>query len=334
MAPFRKTRSRGHGEPAGPLTADGLLTSDLWVDEQDADQRVAVAARLGRISPQRAAQLRSFVNLGYAVLPLALSEAACARLDEDVERLWRDRPETVAYAYHSLLRPFSLASDDHRQPSYRIADLHTFSETAFDLYLNRVLFEIIEAIFDEPAIAIQSLYFEWGSQQGLHRDPVYVRTPIPSHLAAAWIALEDVGPECGALVYMPGSHRLPYYEFEPGRFTFNFSRDGIDELQASQQCNEERCQAAGLELETFTCKRGDVLIWHHSLLHGGAYPINPALTRKSLVIHYTTLASMPAVRNSYLLSGEGAPTVLETDRRFERDGCHGFDSPLHAAFSP
>jgi ectoine hydroxylase-related dioxygenase (phytanoyl-CoA dioxygenase family) len=33
-------------------------------------------------------------------------------------------------------------------------------------------------------------------------------------------------------------------------------------------------------------KKGDVLIWHANLVHGGAPILNPALTRKSMVVHY------------------------------------------------
>ena len=33
-------------------------------------------------------------------------------------------------------------------------------------------------------------------------------------------------------------------------------------------------------------KKGDVLVWHANLLHGGMPVVHPALTRKSMVAHY------------------------------------------------
>lgn len=314
--------------PSGPLSPDGRLWSDLWLDRRDARRRIARKVRRGALDAERAEKLRHFAERGYLIQSLDLDEEVYAQIDSDVERLWKERPESVAFAYHSLLTRFCDARSEHRQPSCRIADLHTYSEAARGLYLHRQIFDLIDEIFGETAVATQSLYFEWGSQQGLHRDPVYVQMTPPYHLAAAWIALEDIGPDCGPLVYYPGSHRLPYYQYAPGRYTFDHSVDGVSELAASQAWDERHIQAAGLEVEQLTCRRGDVLIWHHSLLHGGARPTDPTLTRKSFVVHYTTLASMTQVLNSYVFSGEDVPRVLSSEKVVERDGCHGFESPL------
>lgn len=319
------------------LTDSGQLASDLWLDQPDAGARIDFRLAAGEISAEQADHFRHFSDKGYLVLPLDLDREIYSGIDTAVERLWQERADDVAYAYHSLLRPFRYAQPEHRKPSYRIADLHTYCEEALALYLNRQIFDYVELIFGELAVATQSLCFEWGSQQPLHRDPVYVKMTPPSHLLAAWIALEDIGPDCGPLIYLPGSHRLPYYQYEPGRYAFDFSKDGDAESLASQKWDQERCASAGLELETLTCPRGHVLIWHHSLLHGGSYPTDPELTRKSFVVHYSTLSSMDKVLNSYLEpsenGGEEVPRVLESRRVLERDGCHGFDSPLHVHVS-
>ncbi|MEM7349801.1 MAG: phytanoyl-CoA dioxygenase family protein [Acidobacteriota bacterium] len=315
--------------PSGPLSPDGRLWSDLWLDQRDAKRKIARRVRRGELDSQRAEQLRHYAERGYLVLSLDLDDEIYAQIERDVESLWHEQPEHVAYAYHSLLTPFCDADMDHRKPSCRIADLHTWSETALGLFLHRQIFDLIDEIFGETSIATQSLYFEWGSQQGLHRDPVYVNMTPPYHLAAAWVALEDIGPDCGPLIYYPGSHRLPYYQFAPGRYQFDHSTDGDVELAASQAWDERHVREAGLECEQLTCRRGDVLIWHHSLLHGGARPKDPSLTRKSFVVHYTTRASMPQVLNSYVFPEDEAPRVLSSDKVMVRDGCHGFDSPLN-----
>ncbi len=325
MSLFDRFRSRRQD---GPLSPDGQLWSNLWLDQRNADRQIAKRLRKGKIDKKRAQQLRQYAERGYSTLSLDLDETIYAQLDEDVERLWKERPANVAYAYHSLLTPFSQAVGEHRQPSCRIADLHSSSEAALSLYLHRQIFDLIDEIFGEPSVATQSLYFEWGSQQGLHRDPVYVQMTPPSHLAAAWIALEDIGPDCGPLIYVPRSHRLPYYLYEPDRYTFDHSVDSQEALEAAQEWDQQHYIDAGLEPEPLTCKRGDVLIWHHSLLHGGSYPTDPVLTRKSFVVHFTSLASMAMVRNSYL-SPTGEPEVLSSDQLLQRDGCRGFDSPLN-----
>jgi ectoine hydroxylase-related dioxygenase (phytanoyl-CoA dioxygenase family) len=38
-------------------------------------------------------------------------------------------------------------------------------------------------------------------------------------------------------------------------------------------------------------KRGDLLIWHGALIHGGTPMLNPGLTRRSFICHYTSMAS-------------------------------------------
>jgi ectoine hydroxylase-related dioxygenase (phytanoyl-CoA dioxygenase family) len=45
-------------------------------------------------------------------------------------------------------------------------------------------------------------------------------------------------------------------------------------------------QSNNFEKKTFTAKKGDVLIWHANLLHGGESIINKKSTRKSMVIHF------------------------------------------------
>jgi hypothetical protein len=256
----------------GDLRPDGLLASDLWLDREDAPAEIARRLERGEIDEREAAHLETFWRDGYFVFPLEVDGGLFAALDRDVDRLWEEQPPWVAYAYGSLLTRFSGGDGDKRLPASRIADLHEFSSAALELYLQPRLFRYVELILGEPALATQSLYFQWGSQQALHRDPIHVRMTPPTHLVAAWIALEDIQPGCGELRYVPGSHRLPYYELAPGRYTFDHTTDTQEQILAGQQWDLERCAEAGLEPVPLRCRRGECLVWHHSLLHGGSYP--------------------------------------------------------------
>jgi hypothetical protein len=257
-------------------------------------------------------------------------------LDHDVDRLWAEQPPWLAYAYRSLLTRFSGRDGDKRLPASRIADLHEFSTPALELYLHPQLFRYVELILGEPALATQSLYFQWGSQQALHRDPIHVRMTPPSHLVASWIALEDIQPGCGELQYVPGSHRLPYYELEPGRYAFDHRKDTEEQILAGQQWDLDRCAERGLEPVPLHCRRGECLLWHHSLLHGGSYPDSQGLTRKSFVVHYTSRANMAATRNTYIdpyapaEPGDSDPPVriYHSQRTHRLRAHHGFVSPL------
>ena len=54
---------------------------------------------------------------------------------------------------------------------------------------------------------------------------------------------------------------------------------------------ETLVQDLNLEPSIFLPKRGDLLIWHGALIHGGTRMQNPQLTRRSFVCHYTSMAS-------------------------------------------
>jgi len=327
---------RRAAEAAGPLTADGLLASDLWVDRPDALERLAAWQRKDEVGAAEAADLRRFVADGYLTFDADIPAPLFDDLQADVDRVWREKPADLAWTREGPLRSFAAADPARdRGPSYRIADLHSHSPAARALYLWKPIFAYVERILGQRAVATQALYFEYGSQQPLHRDPVFVQTKPPSALVAAWIALEDVHPASGPLVYVPGSHRLPYYQFAPGEHRFDHRRHGAAESAAMAAFDREQVAAAGLPTETLTCRRGEVLLWHHSLLHGGAVVADPARTRKSFVVHFSTLADYRLRRQNLIeeVPGEdGRPVerqrIFETETVLEEDGRHGFDSPL------
>ena len=315
-----------------PAPGGGLfLDSGLWIDQPDAPQRIAERLASGELTAEQAEALDHFVRWGYAVVPLELDERLFEQIETDVNRCWREKSPDLIYAYDGPPRWMSVADEAaHRKSKSRIHDLHSHSEAALSLYLEPRLHEIVRLILGEPAVAIQSLYFQFGSQQILHRDPVVVPTGAPGHLVAAWIALEDIHPDCGALAYVPGSHKLPYYEFRPGQYMFDGNTMGGEDIAAAFAFDEEQCRKHGLETRLFTPKRGEALIWHASLRHGGSPLLDPSLTRKSFVIHYATQASYPT-RSITVFEpgpdGEEVPRICATERILERDGCCGFDNP-------
>lgn len=338
---FRKGSDDSGSAPSGPLTRDGRLRSDLWLDQTDAARRIEAKRAAGELSDDEAGTLRHWAERGYAKLSVGEPAAGWDEIDRSVERLWRERPATQAMAYESPLKRFPLADETaDRRPGHRISNLHSASEAAAELYLHPEVHGTVARIFGEEPVALQSIYFEWGSGQALHRDPMHVYTSPPSHLIGAWIALEDIGPDCGPLTYVAGSHELPYYQFSPGEYRVQHGTHGPEEIAKAEAFDLEQCRRHGLSPELFTCRQGDVLLWHASLLHGGAPLRNPELTRKSLVVHFTTRANYRRVRQTVLERVEGADgeaavksRVHGTEKVLERDGRYGFANPLDPADS-
>ena len=53
-------------------------------------------------------------------------------------------------------------------------------------------------------------HHQWGSEQAAHSDSIHMTTHPLGYMTAAWIALEEMTPDNGPLIYHPGSHKLPY----------------------------------------------------------------------------------------------------------------------------
>ena len=191
-----------------------------------------------------------------------------------------------------------------------------------------------ELIFDRKAVAFQSLYFQFGSEQGLHRDPMFVVTEPPSHLIASWIALEDITPECGPLLYVPGSHRMPWFEFDDDTVALGKKAGARDKRVDWALQRKKLIDEMHLEVKAFTAKRGEVFLWHSGLLHGGARVENPSSTRKSFVVHYSTATTYRSrhatMKMKFSDRGREAwrGVTGTTDDVLDKGGHTGIDNPL------
>ena len=303
----------------------------IWLDERSARSDISSRARDGEITAAEEANLAKFAADGYFVIRIALSEEDAKAIDRDVNRLWSTKPENVAFAYDSPPKRFSAAVEwSDRKPRHRIHELHAASEQALQLYLHPVLHRYASLILGETAVATQSLYFEFGSQQALHRDSTVVPTPQFGRLVAAWIALEDISPESGPLAYVPGSQRFPFYDFGSGDYTYDPSRHTGADVAAAMAFYSAELERSGLPVRQFNAARGEVLIWHSALMHGGSAPLDEHRTRKSFVVHYSTLSSQRS--RECAVSEEAGESVFTTQQILERGGAYGFANPLDGTF--
>ncbi|MFZ0429962.1 MAG: phytanoyl-CoA dioxygenase family protein, partial [Acidobacteriota bacterium] len=210
-------------------------------------------------------------------------------------------------------------------------NLHGHSEAALGLYLHPEVFRWAELILERKAVAFESRFVEFGRSETPYRDLVYLEMSPPSHLLTAWIALEDIEMEAGPPFVVPGSHRLPLFEFEPGRFCI---RTGEDYLPA-RRFVAARADDAGLSEEDLTLRKGEVVLWHPALVHGARRILRPWISRRSFIVRYTSLGSISTWRASFWKKVRGRfwkPESRlywnETDRLLELHDCAGFDDPL------
>jgi ectoine hydroxylase-related dioxygenase (phytanoyl-CoA dioxygenase family) len=162
------------------------------------------------------------------------------------------------------------------------------------------LIRMLTLAYGRTAFAFQTLSFRRGTRQALHSDAIHFHSAPPRFMCGVWIALEDISPEAGPLRYVEGSHRLPILTMQ-GAGVNRSPPTGADYGQHYLPALERRLAAAALPEKIVAPKKGEAVVWAANLVHGGAPILNPAATRRSLVVHmffkdclyYTPMTSAP-----------------------------------------
>ena len=154
------------------------------------------------------------------------------------------------------------------------------------LALHPEILDVLRCCYGREPFAFQTINFPVGSNQPIHSDATHFHSDPEGFMAGVWVALEDVAEEAGPLVVCPGSHRLPYVCAADLGLTPEQIRAEAHPQRLFEPYWQEQLQQGGFEPEPFVAKRGDVLIWHANLLHGGAPVIDHQLSRWSQVSHY------------------------------------------------
>ena len=147
--------------------------------------------------------------------------------------------------------------------------------------LDHRLRDILKLLLDGEPLLMNSLNFEWGSEQPVHVDTMFVSPPKREKLAVVWLALESIGTDCGPLIVYPGSHKIPPFPARNGG-----TRIAMDEMPQFNRYMETQLSKREINAKEFIAEPGDILIWHAQLLHGGKEILDPQKARKSVVCHY------------------------------------------------
>jgi phytanoyl-CoA hydroxylase len=276
-------------------------TYELWFEQPDALDRIpGVASRWDLTRAQRDF-MEQWVIEGYFIVPGLFPEVDVDRYAAEVESAWfaekaildmaisdvivGDDPAIVHMQHADLLT----LSESQRVASmeksnWRIGEFHLFNQAARTVFDNRAAARLCSAIFDRPAVPHFSLTFSKGSRQLLHQDTCVFHAWPMNALIGMWLALEDIAPDSGPLVYYPRSHREAlYHEFDnyPQTQRRTAPADRSDRYQTYVEETASR-----YERKEFVPKKGEALFWHGMLVHGGSQFVAPGTTRKSCVIHY------------------------------------------------
>ncbi len=158
---------------------------------------------------------------------------------------------------------------------------------------NRTL-EMLDALFGSPATLYTSLTFEIGSGQNPHRDTPYFWTGPAYNYFGLWTALEPTDSQNGALKVVPRSHLIAE-SMDRRREIGNAERNGNGRLASDsprlwnkyQEDVNEQAAKMNLRATEVHVDRGDAIIWHPQLLHGGAEALDKNRSRLSIAMHVT-----------------------------------------------
>ena len=163
----------------------------------------------------------------------------------------------------------------------RVFDGWKISRAVRSIALAPRVLRALRQLYGRKPRPFQTLNFPIGTEQRVHSDVIHFASDPPTYMCGVWVALEDIDRANGALVYYPGSHRLPVVTMEdvapgPGPTYYPLYENYIEKIVRDHK----------LEPSYAILKKGQALIWASNLLHGGGTHIDKSRTRHSQVTHY------------------------------------------------
>lgn len=205
------------------------------------------------------------------VRQMALSGAATIDLGDAVRTLCDQAVEETEFYFEGRIG--------------RVQDAWHRSHAVKRLAANGRIRRLLIAAFGRRPFPFQTLNFKRGSQQALHADTIHFHSLPERFMCGVWIALEDVAPGSGAVVYHPGSHRLPTLSMQDAGV--NGSHPEPDDYKRHWvPAFARQIKASGLPEAHAVIRKGSAFVWAANLAHGGSRIQDPASTRRSLVTHY------------------------------------------------
>ena len=245
----------------------------------------------------------------YLAKALFTQEECDAYIDHYMELRKEPRPGDFAGVESTSEDPWK------RYP--RMIHMHRWDEISMKWGTDPRLDRLMTDLMGESPIFVQTmLYYKAAGARGqaLHQDNFYLRGK-PGTCIAAWLALDDCDEENGCLQVIRGTQDLPMLCTVGADVTQSFSDVTV-------------VLPEGLRPEPIVMKRGDVLFFNGSLIHGSFPNTSKDRFRRALIGHYisgcaTQVGSFyhPAYRmNGTLVELEESPMATRCGSWVDVDG--------------
>jgi len=247
----------------------------LWLDRDNA----LTIARERTNDSRLIEHSQRVIQDGVTVIRNAIAREVCDGVRDDYRRYCEEHAEAASHA-------------DTYGKHTRLGSFHVVSHNALRIGTDAGVMRLLDFLFGYRASVYTSLTFEKSTQQKIHRDSPFFHTIPVNYFAGVWTALEDIDDRAGPLEYYPGGHRFAIDPVAIGRQVKAeaASDTGIDQLNGTAynryiEAIHSAATAAGSTIVRPEMRKGDTLIWHPCLPHGGGEIVDHSLTRASIVFH-------------------------------------------------
>lgn len=231
----------------------------------------------------------------------------------------------------SKVREIFDTNDTSGRPD-RIGQLHQRHPSLLELAFEEKITSLLAEVFASKPVVFGSLNFEVGTQQALHVDAVFFYPQPEFCMAGVWIALDDVDETNGPLMYIPGSHKWEMLHSVDIVEDHPEGKRLRDRVRSGSASPEERAETLGIlgniwaekfsasvaassqPVRTVPVKKGDVVIWHSLLAHGGSPVKDLTKTRKSAVFHFLAKESSLFSFDAFMFFNPGEFTDEYSER--------------------
>lgn len=163
----------------------------------------------------------------------------------------------------------------------RVQDAWRHSTNIHAVAIHKPILAALRQLYGASPRPFQTLNFPRGTEQRAHSDSIHFNSEPFGMMCGVWLALEDIGPDQGPLVYYPGSHLLPEINFEDAGLEPDYAV-----YERYEDFIERTIDRHGFKPAHGLLKKGQAVIWAANVLHGGSAQHDKTLTRKSQVTHY------------------------------------------------
>ena len=158
-----------------------------WLDGSGALDQIEQKLKTGTVTQEEAEQCRFWANNGYVILRKLIE-------DRILDEVW-DAYEKAIRSGRIVLQP-EAAGEDDLYPG-RFLNPHKKVAAVCRILKHPGLMRWLQLFLGREPKPLQTIFSHKGSQQGAHSDSIHMTTYPLGYLTAAWIAFEDIHPDCG-----------------------------------------------------------------------------------------------------------------------------------------